>query len=730
MTGGMLHPARIESKYILARLLASENIFVRHAKVKTASFNVVTRVLTLPIWMEMSDDIYNLLVAHEVGHAIYTDRSEYPDAGKLIDPKRPTLAQAYVNIVEDPRIERLIKSRYPGLAGSFARGYREFLQRDLFGTSGSPVSGRCLIDRINLFFKVGSVLKVPFTPEEMVLVEKVRSTITFQDVVGVAREIYLWAEKHETKREPQPFDCTESQDECKANDQNGDSGDGEEDHDAASVEPPEASEDGGPDESPDGACGDTGDDPATDTTRCPGDSEPGDGEPNDPAAVNMPGDGLAAPPFPESQRQFDCGLQNLVDEDAPDVVYVKVPKPDLKKIVVDYKIVHRNIRQQLNADRKGLENIRLAKAKARFAAFRVETRSKVNHIYKEFMLRKRAEEERRTRTTKIGTLNTLKLHAYRYDDDLFNTTEIFPEGKNHGLLIVVDWSGSMRSSMRGTIEQLINLVLFCRKASIPFEVYSVTTGSSNAFTTGPGDLHFSEEFQMRNYFSSRMSAQEFTDACLNVFAMMNHEGFEAVTSEDQLAGCTPLVEAIVTATEIVPLFRQRTGAQIVNVVFLTDGDANTVGSYSDGMEFHNMGDRSIFILEDRRTHKQYQFDRQSLTPTMFQMLRDRQQINVIGFYVLPEDASMGFRLRKFFPDQASMETGLQEMQRNGFTISTDWGYNELYILFGGSKLQVLKAESNDGQAAADSTGFERFKAERSSIMKDRVMLDRFVSLIA
>ena len=88
----------------LAKLLATENLVVEHANVETASFDVVNRVLTLPVW-EASENVYDMLVGHEVGHALYTPN-------EMIDSDIPT---SYVNVVEDARIERMIKSTYPCL---------------------------------------------------------------------------------------------------------------------------------------------------------------------------------------------------------------------------------------------------------------------------------------------------------------------------------------------------------------------------------------------------------------------------------------------------------------------------------------------------------------------------------------------------------------------------------------------------------------------------------------
>jgi predicted metal-dependent peptidase len=62
----------MNKKDLLAKLLSTENITVLRQPVATASFNVETRVLTLPVWKNLSENIENMLIAHEVGHALYT----------------------------------------------------------------------------------------------------------------------------------------------------------------------------------------------------------------------------------------------------------------------------------------------------------------------------------------------------------------------------------------------------------------------------------------------------------------------------------------------------------------------------------------------------------------------------------------------------------------------------------------------------------------------------------
>ena len=117
-----------EIKSQLAKLLATEDLVVEHKHVETACFNVHTRVLTLPTWERASNAVYDMLVAHEVGHALYT-----PDRNWLKEVKVPP---QFVNIVEDVRIEKMMKRRYAGISKSFYAGYNELANEDFFCVFG------------------------------------------------------------------------------------------------------------------------------------------------------------------------------------------------------------------------------------------------------------------------------------------------------------------------------------------------------------------------------------------------------------------------------------------------------------------------------------------------------------------------------------------------------------------------------------------------------------------
>ena len=151
----MLH----DIKGKLARLLATENLIVEHKKVETASFNVDTRVLVLPIWRVESNNVYDLLVSHEVGHALYT-----PNRNWIAEDKYRSTPHQFVNIIEDVRIEKLMKRKYAGLSKTFYRGYNILNDDDFFCIGEDDLSTYSFPDRINLHFKIGAFLNIQFSP--------------------------------------------------------------------------------------------------------------------------------------------------------------------------------------------------------------------------------------------------------------------------------------------------------------------------------------------------------------------------------------------------------------------------------------------------------------------------------------------------------------------------------------------------------------------------------------
>src|SRR5210317_1070379 len=188
------------SKEILTKLLATENVRVEHKKIPTAYFDLKNRIVNLPIWKDMTNELYNLLIAHEVSHALHTPEQGWHGA---VCEKGATF-KGFLNVIEDARIERMIKAKFPGIKRDFYKGYKELIERDFFGIKDVDVSELNLIDRINIHTKLGTLSTIKFDAEEQVFVDACDELVTFTDVVDLATRIYeFMKENQEEEQDPQ-----------------------------------------------------------------------------------------------------------------------------------------------------------------------------------------------------------------------------------------------------------------------------------------------------------------------------------------------------------------------------------------------------------------------------------------------------------------------------------------------------------------------------------------------
>ena len=162
-----------------------------------------------------------------------------------------------------------------------------------------------------------------------------------------------------------------------------------------------------------------------------------------------------------------------------DNVYVELPQVNLETIIAKNSEVHKEIDDCFNQQQssynlamreKGSIAINLYKdVDLEFQKFKNSAQKEVNYLVKEFECRKAADAYSRASTARTGVLDTARLHSYKFSEDLFKKVTVLPDGKNHGLIFILDWSGSMQNVLLDTCKQLFNLIWFCKKVSIPFE---------------------------------------------------------------------------------------------------------------------------------------------------------------------------------------------------------------------------------------------------------------------
>ena len=180
----------LDTKSQLAKLIATENIIIQHNNVSTASFNTKTRVLTLPIFKESHGDVYDMLIAHECAHALFTPQDGWK---KIQDDDE---LRTYVNVLEDTRIDKKIQKKYPGVVRNYINGFDILEKQNFFGMNNKDLNKELmLIDKINLRSKSSNRIPFIFTPDNNNWLAKVDAIKTFADVVRVAKDMLNWQKK-------------------------------------------------------------------------------------------------------------------------------------------------------------------------------------------------------------------------------------------------------------------------------------------------------------------------------------------------------------------------------------------------------------------------------------------------------------------------------------------------------------------------------------------------------
>ena len=179
---------------IFARALASENIsFSFDNKAQTASFDVKTRHLVMPMW-DVTETVQTMLVAHEIAHALWTpyQRSEELLAAAEKEGFVIEVLQRIANIVEDVRIEKLMKDKYPGTRRDFFLGYKEIHEKDMFGIAKADLAKASLLNRINIHFKWGvpGFVDLHLSDDEKRIVASIDGVTTFDESFAVAKILY------------------------------------------------------------------------------------------------------------------------------------------------------------------------------------------------------------------------------------------------------------------------------------------------------------------------------------------------------------------------------------------------------------------------------------------------------------------------------------------------------------------------------------------------------------
>ena len=705
---------RHEIKSQLAKLLATEDLIVEHRQVETAQFNVQTRVLTLPQWEKASNFVYDMLVGHEVGHALFT-----PDQ----DPPKG-IPHTYLNIVEDARIEKLMKRKYLGLGKTFYRGYKELSDEDFFVLENEDISKMGLPDRINLHFKIGNYIEIPISSgKEQELVDMVAACETFEDVIAASEALYNHCKEEKEKEKVADIQQQPQQEQ---------EGSGEETQEQMPQIENQISDD-------------------------IGDGEQGESQDTQKLDVKTG----AGQTFDDEVRTVDTlneKLKELVSMSGMDNTYAELPKVNLDTIIAKNSEIHDHIDEYFDIQKDRLNTI-FDKVDSEYKEFKKSAQKEVNYLVKEFECKKAADSYARATTSRTGVLDCSKLHTYKYNEDLFRKVTTLSDGKNHGLIFVLDWSGSMSNVLQDTCKQLYNLIWFCKKVSIPFEVYAFTNEwnreyfdyKKNDYVPKQEHSHYekkegllcvSDYFSMMNLLSSKTNSKELERQMINIWRIAYYYSSSwgcpySIAQRLSLSG-TPLNEALVSLHQILPKFQKENRLQKVQCVVLTDGEANSLPQhieikYGDMKPYIGVRrlDGGISFIRDRKLGTTYAvgYNFFKFSEILLKNLKDNfPQVNFIGIRVLfPRDANSFIKMYYDFGSKEHTVIQTEWKKTKSFCIKNS-GYDAYFGISATALSQDADFEVDEGatKAKIKSAFVKSLKTKKLN----KKVLGEFISLVA
>ena len=747
----------LQNQSSLAKLLATENITVTHSKsLSTAYFDVKNRVLGLPVWKDKGKVVYDMLVGHEVSHALYTDHAEFE---KFIAVEGRGNFDI-LNIIEDIRIERLIKLKYAGMPRIFNGAYKELVEADFFDTANKDITALSFLDRLNLRAKVGPFIDVPLNPIEEDIYNRCLQAETFDDVVKLYHEVKKFM--NDQKKEEQSQDDEQSTEEEQSK---GDSDETSED--TPMNESPnewadffDTSDDFGADnveddgeesftQEVDDALEDDGSTEETETVRS--NQEPDSAAPSASEGASgksdSNGEDIDLTNQSETMKSFD---ENAIEEQETDMygrnrtpaICLWPTKTTIEKHIIPYKTVLSQ-RSNTSGDPESYDKKYLELVATRSIEFKKNLNKKVGVLVREFERRKASYQYSRAQESRRGSLDVNNLHKYKYDDQIFQTTMKLADAKSHGMIFFIDYSGSMSHVLRDVLEHTLNLVHFCKKVGIPFEVYSFTSNYSlDDSDVGQSEYEFDmKDLVLANLFSSNMSKAEYKiafDQVVNQISFSNAGRFSqhGLSPFEHLGG-TPLNAALMAAHHVVKKFNKKHSVQKTNVIFLTDGESHSC--FPANVRYCAPSFTTIV------GGKQYSLPRNAATPVLTKMLGDITGATTIGWY-LPSCKSaavkhlrgMAFSSAKELHYSDTTKKWIKQYNKDGFFNALNcFGYDSYFLLNSDIKIkdEEFAYKPNTDKSLSDSRGEQsklarEFAKHNVKNRQNRIIMTKFAETIA
>ena len=785
----------------LAKLMATENITVVHKKIPTAYFDVKNRILACPIFKEdMSAELYDLFMGHEVGHALNTP---YEGLHSALEMNR-TL-KGYLNVVEDVRIEKAIKNKFQGLRKSFFTAYNELMEMDFFQLKGRDLSTLSLIDKINLQTKVGSRLGLKFNKVEQEFLDMSEACKTWEDVVECATAIYEWSKENETRTEddemlvPQMFDLD-------GEDEDGDEEESEmeefENESQESADGEDSDEDDADEDTLPELNTDAGDDAEDDV------DQEGDTDESEEQVKSTGGkEGGQSNGYHDQENGARESItehyaHNNEDQFLSEENIIKTSinlKPifkniDIKKNVISYQDVLNEWKEYVDTKPEYAQEDAWTKNYQRgcFIAKKLENKNKkiVAHMAKEFEMKQSAQLSKKAFQGKTGKLDMNRLAKYQIVDDIFKKATYLPEGKNHGLTVLLDWSGSIHSQVTDLLEQSMILAEFCRKVNIPYRIYLFSDcyytkeevnkdyygNSGRLIEIMSNEMNNRKHKEMMSYlgciysnmWNSNLSWRNYEKALATYNEF--YEGFETMVIDGRYwdmettfhprnfrLGGTPLDQTLVLLRELLPEFNAQYGIEKSILTVITDGfshradilakteeekvdireqtknctDSDSYWRITESRDLIDPYLNKVFPLERNDGYRgRNSFE---VTQNILEWISQTCNVIITGYFVIDGKRDLWSVIEhtnEYKKNQVDIDSAWREIRKEGKVFSAH-GYNKLFLTAGSTLGTEGTDELDEGLVDAKKVRvLAAFKKNQKSKTTSRFLTNEFIKEIA
>jgi len=313
----------------------------------------------------------------------------------------------------------------------------------------------------------------------------------------------------------------------------------------------------------------------------------------------------------------------------------------------------------------------LVRARKDWAKFKSSNSAILNHMALEFERKKRAEQFKKTQFNNTGVIDTQSLHKFKWSENIFRKSESVSDGKNHGIIMLVDCSSSMAGSKYiDTIKQTILLTEFCRKVGIKYKVLGFNDCEPNDRYGIPDDqkylnrkksLKFRKYFNLREWLNSEMSKNDHEMMCSYLLMVSLGKGYDGFITSGYASGSsyeksssklahqgdipsstTPLNDSLLVLRQISLKFKEDFKIEVLNTIILTDGESNKSSLYDPnsknaydghGNVWRGNASRSVRINSYDPLSGQYFRTKVLNTTTILNFYRKCVGGNIIGFFI-------------------------------------------------------------------------------------------------